>query len=1547
MVLAQLRPISQNVDKADTHIVFVHGLSGHIEKTWTSNASHSPVLWPTWLSEDIPGTGIWLLGYKAAISKWLGSGVNLSHRSENLLPLLLAEPRLGNGNIIFVAHSFGGLIVKQILRNAERNSQSNVTCKDFLTRVRAVAFLGTPQRGSKIADLMRSFQFLSKPTEATQSLSTTNHQLEDLNNWYRKFNHNGRTKNLILIETIPEELQVFGWTIQLGTVVSSHSADIGLQDLPIPVDECHRGLSKPADRNAEVYIHIRKFIYEIFSVTPPVIQTNEEIREVTKVVKELVDQTRKQGEQFSDLKNALEIGVIKHGTSSSFIDVEVAKRLDHLRKCRMFSGFNVAEQSRRLVAALTKGDLKSASDKEKGDALAWCARLLAVQDSDEAEAVLTCIPSPKGDLYRIAKGVVLASQDELSLSLKHLCEVGTPAAYGAAYLCVFRAKGFEEATLWLNSAQLGVSDLDSDAKLFYITRSLEAGEWEAAFDVARALTDADFDRSPGLNLVAADAYLMRAVPDEFRMDILQYLPLGAARFSLRSDPSTNSNRRTATRLYERMHAIAWHFDMPVIATFAGDKALWLRLMDPETRERARKDLVESINDPLTFLRRLGLAMQFNIEIDLERAEKEVDRQTALSGGMSREASIARLILALRKENLAEGAAYIVKHQEQLLRHLSWKVVYSCEIEMLARSGQLTHANERLQEAIDKGLTDLETTRLRSVLAEATGGDPIAERLSAYKESNSLIDLQVLVNAFEVSKDWLNVCEYGGVLLQRTGDVDDAHRYVVSLYKVQRLEDVLKTFRMYPTLLAHDPDLPLLRAQTLFELGNLSEAQQELGEVRRFHDSPNSRQLHINLAIVSGDWESLQSFVEEEWNSRSDRTAKDILRAGQIAQQIGAARAKELICGAAECAPNDPEVLIGCYIAATAAGWEDAADVHQWLVSADECSEGNGPIQRVSIEEILKGQPEWQKQEIEAWEKLAKGDIPVYLAGRLLNRSMLSLYLMPAIVNLDERDVRMRSLIFSFSGSREQQTLNPRIIAMEATALITSEFLDLLGIFIETFDKIVVPHNTLGWLMEEKARILYHQPSLVKAANELKSLVSNGHLEKFEATTTPPEKLVSEVGETLASFITEASKSEQSDSPQRLVVRGGPIYGVNAATRLEEVDVTEFESNLCSCGDVVEKLAQKGILTAKETTDARATLDIWEKSSRNIPNVHVPDNAVLYLDDVSVSQLQSQGLLSKIHHAEISAVVSQSTLDRANALIAYDKKGLNAVSIVDKLCHRLRDGLSSGKVKLGKAFRTVESGREPTMPHPTIAMLQLIDEVEAGVVDDRFINQLQSIENDGTTCPLMTTLDLLRVLIDQGKISDAQILEAHTKLRLANFCLVPVTAEELSRYMENSTISNGVLEETAELRAIRENIQSVRMKSILQSPKELSWLDGVTQACLQTLKEQWKQELDATTSAVRSSWLIELCDVRGWAQSRNESVEHFVERYRNWLTLFLLFPASLSKQAKNAYWSWFESRLLAQIAEEDPATYQYLVDWAKEFIEESVKTCIQELESNNE
>ncbi|KAF2738595.1 hypothetical protein EJ04DRAFT_541275 [Polyplosphaeria fusca] len=134
-------------------IVAIHGLNGNAYSTWR----HSNGLF--WLKDllpnDLPAARIFTYAYPAEVlfSKSVGDILDYSRNLLNdiwdkMFETLQAKVTLPRP-IIFVCHSLGGLVCKQalLLANEPRNQ-----FKDVLSATAAIVFLGTPHRGSKIAE---------------------------------------------------------------------------------------------------------------------------------------------------------------------------------------------------------------------------------------------------------------------------------------------------------------------------------------------------------------------------------------------------------------------------------------------------------------------------------------------------------------------------------------------------------------------------------------------------------------------------------------------------------------------------------------------------------------------------------------------------------------------------------------------------------------------------------------------------------------------------------------------------------------------------------------------------------------------------------------------------------------------------------------------------------------------------------------------------------------------------------------------------------------------------------------------------------------------------------------------------------------------------------------------------------------------------------------------------------------------------------------------------------------------------------------------------
>ncbi len=140
-------------------IVFVHGLNGDPQTTWT--AEKSKIFWPAQLLPKIveeEKARILTYGYETDISSFADSQSkrSLANYAEHLIGQLVANRRLQNANerpLVFVAHSLGGLLVKDALAySAEFSGARSEHLQSIFISTYGILFLGTPHTGSSNAE---------------------------------------------------------------------------------------------------------------------------------------------------------------------------------------------------------------------------------------------------------------------------------------------------------------------------------------------------------------------------------------------------------------------------------------------------------------------------------------------------------------------------------------------------------------------------------------------------------------------------------------------------------------------------------------------------------------------------------------------------------------------------------------------------------------------------------------------------------------------------------------------------------------------------------------------------------------------------------------------------------------------------------------------------------------------------------------------------------------------------------------------------------------------------------------------------------------------------------------------------------------------------------------------------------------------------------------------------------------------------------------------------------------------------------------------------
>lgn len=134
-------------------VVFVHGLEGHAESTWTSEKNG--VFWPARLLppvlEEVKAR-ILVYGYDANVTlPGVGTKDKIHNHAEQLLAELHGNRRKEQATerpIVFIAHSLGGLVVKSALvHSAEVRGFKTGHLRSIFVSTYGILFLGTPHKG--------------------------------------------------------------------------------------------------------------------------------------------------------------------------------------------------------------------------------------------------------------------------------------------------------------------------------------------------------------------------------------------------------------------------------------------------------------------------------------------------------------------------------------------------------------------------------------------------------------------------------------------------------------------------------------------------------------------------------------------------------------------------------------------------------------------------------------------------------------------------------------------------------------------------------------------------------------------------------------------------------------------------------------------------------------------------------------------------------------------------------------------------------------------------------------------------------------------------------------------------------------------------------------------------------------------------------------------------------------------------------------------------------------------------------------------------------
>jgi hypothetical protein len=655
--------------------------------------------------------------------------------------------------------------------------------------------------------------------------------------------------------------------------------------------------------------------------------------------------------------------------------------------------------------------------------------------------------------------------------------------------------------------------------------------------------------------------------------------------------------------------------------------LWLRLTDPraEIVEAARREVQEGMRDGSRAVELLDFARDFDIEFDDDPIRRYLTNRRRLGGLEDRDLA-AEFSLADITMTPQEFLTFLDREEGRISQVVSKATISGKRVEVLVKDGQLARAREVLEERRSDFVDhEVERLRLRAQIDASEGEDIRGQLEILYRQTRSLIDLQNLCCYLGQVSDWTSLRPLLEELFRQERTTENALHLVGCMQRDLGTDfgDIAAFLNDQQDLVTQNHELASVQAWSFFQAGHWREAKAVNTRLLIERESPHDLDLDINLALQSGVWERFPVIVDREWPKRDEHGPNLLIRLAALAAEVDATsgRAFDLAKLAVSKTPDNPSVLMNAYLLAVQLGRDEERDTARWIARARELSSDTGSMFqanfRTVVEEMLPTRKEHARK---VGQSLLHGEISLHFAADALGVPMAHLILDLPQWNVKHQDGRQRTLLPIVSGAHPPSPVEIHsdwTIGFDITSLLVPYHLELLNAALDTFQRVAITPNTMLFLFNERRLMRFHQPSRIREAEEIRSLIDRGWLKTMQSLLTPPQWLVNEVGQELAQSL-EAARTFNGR-----VVRDLPIYKLSTFME-EEAELQGYTELLLPIRALARILLEGGHIDSSTHERADQYLLAHERNQ----SVGVEGERLdcpLYLDGLAMIYLQRAGL----------------------------------------------------------------------------------------------------------------------------------------------------------------------------------------------------------------------------------------------------------------------------------------------------------------------------------
>ncbi|XP_017783415.1 PREDICTED: protein SERAC1 isoform X2 [Nicrophorus vespilloides] len=215
-----------------------------------------------WLPNDCSHLRVLGVNYDTTLSVWaqmcpdLNMNNTLDLRSHELIDDLVAAG-VGKRPVIWVTHSMGGLLVKNILSIVMQSD--NEQMKNLCLNTKEIFFYSTPHCGSKTASFNQPTTLIVWPSIEVQELREGSPSLTRIHKNFMDILNHVPIKVISFVENRPTMVSAFKWNFN---PVEPASANPGVGEY-YEVPQNHLGICKPTNRYSFLYQKVLKEVKEV------------------------------------------------------------------------------------------------------------------------------------------------------------------------------------------------------------------------------------------------------------------------------------------------------------------------------------------------------------------------------------------------------------------------------------------------------------------------------------------------------------------------------------------------------------------------------------------------------------------------------------------------------------------------------------------------------------------------------------------------------------------------------------------------------------------------------------------------------------------------------------------------------------------------------------------------------------------------------------------------------------------------------------------------------------------------------------------------------------------------------------------------------------------------------------------------------------------------------------------------------------------------------------------------------------------------------------